>query len=130
MFQDVLSAKLPWVEFVVDEQGKVHLLRCKVCSKIDGKDKMIAPKIDSLRKHVGRKKALVVDPRICAIGEYYMNKNFVHAKNERLYATFRKDLVFKQVCHAIVGERKKKLVQFSTCFHMLVEGRHVIDFEA
>ncbi len=48
MFQDVFSVKLPWVEFVVDEQGKVHLVRYKVCSKIDGKDKMLAPKIDSL----------------------------------------------------------------------------------
>ncbi len=38
-------------------------------------------------------------------------------------------LSYKQVCHAVVRERKKKLVQFSTCFHMLVEGRLVIDFE-
>jgi hypothetical protein len=48
VFQDVWNAKLPWVEFVVDEQGKVHLMRCKVCSKINGKDKMFSPKIESL----------------------------------------------------------------------------------
>jgi hypothetical protein len=48
VFQDVWIAKLPWVEFVVDEQGKVHLVRCKFCSKIDAKDKMFAPKIESL----------------------------------------------------------------------------------
>jgi hypothetical protein len=27
---------------VVDEQGKLHLVRCKISSKIDGKDKMLA----------------------------------------------------------------------------------------
>jgi hypothetical protein len=44
---------------VVDEKGKVHLMRCKVCSKIDGKDEMLAPKIGNLWKHVGRRKALM-----------------------------------------------------------------------
>jgi hypothetical protein len=68
----------------------VHLVRYKVCSKIDGKDKMLAPKIDSLWKHARRRKALVANPAVCATSEYYMNKFFVHAKNERLYATIRK----------------------------------------
>ncbi len=67
-------------------------MRCKVFSKIDGKDKMLAPKIDSLQKHVGRRKALVVDPRVCVANEYYMNKDFVHVKHERLYAV-RKDSI-------------------------------------
>jgi hypothetical protein len=88
----------------------MHLVIYKVCSKIDGKDKMLAPKIDSLQKHVGKRKALVVDPGVCAIGEYYMNKDFIHAKNERLYAIARKDSILKQVCHVVVGERKKKLM--------------------
>jgi len=115
---------------VVDEQGKVHLVIYKVCSKINGKDKMLAPKIDSLRKHVRRRKALIVDLGVCATNEYYMNKNFVHAKNERLYVVARKDSIFKQVCLPTVGERKKKLMQFSMCFHILVEGRPMIDFES
>jgi hypothetical protein len=70
----------------------------------------------------------VVDLGVCVIGESYMNKDFVHAKNERLYAIARKDSILKQVCHAVVGERKKKLVQFFMCFHMLVEGTPMIDF--
>ncbi len=72
----------------------------------------------------------MVDLGVCVIGESYMNKDFVHAKNERLYAIARKDSILKQVCHAVVGERKKKLVQFFMCFHMLVEGTPMIDFES
>jgi hypothetical protein len=53
VFHDVWSVKLPWAEFVVDEQGKVDVVKCKVCSKIDDKDKMFAYKIDNLWKHVG-----------------------------------------------------------------------------
>ncbi len=65
MFEDVWNVKLPWVEFMANEQGKVHLMRCKACSKIDGKDKMLAPKIDSLWKHARRRKALVGVPKVC-----------------------------------------------------------------
>jgi len=115
---------------VVDKQRKLHLVRCKVCSKIDGKDKMFALKIDNLWKHAKRRKALVVILGICGASKYYMSKNFVPAKNERLCAVARKDSIFKLVYHLIVGKRKKKLVQFSTCFHMLVEGRPMIDFES
>ncbi len=46
----------------------------------------------------------------------------MHVKNGRLYAIVRKDSIFEQVYHATVGEMKKKLVQFSTCFHILIEG--------
>jgi hypothetical protein len=111
VFQDVWSVKLPWVEFVVDEQGKVHLVKCKVCSKINGKDKMFAPKIESLQKHVGRKKALMVVLGVCGVGEHYKSKDSVHVKNETwLYAIARKDSTFKQIYHVIVGQRKKKFM--------------------
>jgi hypothetical protein len=131
VFQNVWSAKLPWVEFVVDKQGKVNLVRCKVFSKINGKAKMFAPKIESLHKHVGKKKALMVVLGVCGAREYYMSKDSVHAKNETwLYAIARKDSTFKQAYHAVVGKKKKKLMQFSTCFHMLVEGRPMTNFES
>ncbi len=69
-------------------------------------------------------------PGICGVGEYYMNKNFVHAKSERLYVVVKKDSIFKQIYLAIVGRRKKKLMHFSKCFHMLVKGRPMTDFES
>jgi hypothetical protein len=90
---------------------------------------MHAPKIDSLQKHARKRKALMADLGVSATNEYYMNKDIVHAQNERLYATVKKDSILKQVCHAAIGERKKKPVQFSMCCHMFVERRLVIDFE-
>ncbi len=56
MFQDVLSIKLSWVEFVVDEQGKVNLVRCKVCSKIDGKDKCLPLKLTTFENMLEEKR--------------------------------------------------------------------------
>lgn len=53
MFQDAWSAKLPWAKFFVDVNGKVHQVRCKVCNKIEQKEKILAPKLDSLSKHGG-----------------------------------------------------------------------------
>jgi hypothetical protein len=35
--------KFPWVEFVVDIDRKVHQVKCKVCSIIDGKEKLLTP---------------------------------------------------------------------------------------
>jgi hypothetical protein len=46
-----------------------------------------------------------------------------HAKNGRLYATTKKDIIFKQVRHVVVGERNKKLVEFSIYFLMLNESK-------
>ncbi len=67
---------------MVDAHGKVHQVRCKVCSKMKGKEKLLAPKLDSHWKHNGRWKALAAILGVCKVGEYYMNKEFVHAKNE------------------------------------------------
>jgi hypothetical protein len=55
-------------------------VRCKVCSKKDGKD-LFVPKIDNLWKHARKRKALMVVLGICVVGEYYMNKDFFHAVN-------------------------------------------------
>jgi hypothetical protein len=37
--------------------GCVHLVKYKVCSKVEYKNKLLAPKWDSLHKHIGGKKA-------------------------------------------------------------------------
>ncbi len=53
-----------------------------ICIVVEGKEKLSAPKLNSLQKFFGHHKAKVsilgVD-----VGSYYMNKNFVHAKNEQ-----------------------------------------------
>jgi len=64
----------------------------------------------------------VAIPGICGVSEYYMNKNSVHAKSERLYVVVRKDSIFKQIYLVVVGRRKKKCIflHVSTCW--LKEG--------
>jgi len=59
-----------------------------------------------------------------------MNKDFVHARNECLYCSIKKDTIVNQIYHGVIGERKKKLVQFFVCFHMFVKGKPMIDYES
>jgi len=40
-FQDIWVVKLPWTKFVLGSNGKVVQVQCKVCSLIDGKDKLL-----------------------------------------------------------------------------------------
>jgi hypothetical protein len=53
-FQDSWAAKLPWAEAVVGADGRITQVRCKICSDIEGREKLLVPKIDSLYKHAGR----------------------------------------------------------------------------
>jgi hypothetical protein len=39
-----------------------------------------------------------------------MNKDYVHAKNERLSIATKIYIIFRQVCHVDVGEKLKTLV--------------------
>jgi len=69
----------------VDVDGKVHQVKCKVCNKIEEKNKLLALKLDSLLKHGSRRKALIDIQRVYKTGEYYMNKYLVHIKNKQLH---------------------------------------------
>jgi hypothetical protein len=75
---------LPWVEFVVDERGLVQQVRCKMCTFVKGKKKFLAPKMDSLLKHVGHKRATIFMP-IMDLDYHYYNKNSMHTKNEPIF---------------------------------------------
>jgi hypothetical protein len=46
--------QLPWVEFVIDTIGNVHQIQCAICSKVEGKPKLLVPKLDNFLKHVYR----------------------------------------------------------------------------
>jgi hypothetical protein len=56
-FQLEWATKLPWVEGVLDNDGKLHMVECKVCSTINKKPYLLTPKWDMLMKHEGRRKA-------------------------------------------------------------------------
>jgi hypothetical protein len=70
----------------------------------------LAPKLDNLWKHGGRREALVVILRVYKTRKIYMKKKLVHAKNERLYANGKKDTIVNQIFRGAIAKRKKKLV--------------------
>jgi hypothetical protein len=78
MFQDIWTKKLPWAEAVMGFNGKLSMVKCKVCSFVEKKDKLFIPKFDGLHKHVGRQKATFAKPNV-KMGEYFMNLNIQHA---------------------------------------------------
>ncbi len=52
-FQIKWATKLPWTEGIVLEGGLIHIVRCRVHSLIEGKDKIVRCKWDTLTKHQG-----------------------------------------------------------------------------
>ncbi len=47
----MLVAKLPWAKSMVEHDGKFNMVCYKVCGKVDGMEKLLVPKFDSLPKH-------------------------------------------------------------------------------
>jgi len=66
MFQDVLIICLPWAKLMFDEKGQLHQARCMVCTFVERKEKLLAPKLDNLLKHQGCCKAKVFMPMVDA----------------------------------------------------------------
>jgi hypothetical protein len=56
VFQNSWATKFPWVESVLGEDFQVLLMESMICSIVEGKDKFLSSKLNTLQKHVGRKK--------------------------------------------------------------------------
>jgi len=57
-FKDIWVAKLLWAIYN-RFSGKISQIKCIVCSQIGRRDKLVAPKLDGLYKHCGKKKIQV-----------------------------------------------------------------------
>ena len=128
-FQDSWAAKLSWAESVIGADGKVSQVRCRICTAVEGREKLLIPKIDSLWKHAGRRRALVNVEKVKKGNFYFLSTN-VHVKNERIYFSRGGDTVLQQVAQGVVQERKRKEVQFRLLFHVFSLGRPMTDFAA
>ncbi len=53
------ATKLPRDEAMVGCDGKLTIVHGKVCNEIEGWEKLLVPKFDSLQKHVGKHKCKV-----------------------------------------------------------------------
>jgi hypothetical protein len=47
---------------MVNPTSKTHMVHCKVCSLVEGKDKILNPKLDGLQKHARKGKTFVSHP--------------------------------------------------------------------
>jgi hypothetical protein len=56
--------QLPWVESVIVTICNVHQIQCAICSKMEGKPKLLVLKLDNLLRHVGHLKAKVTSLRV------------------------------------------------------------------
>ncbi len=52
-FQEIWLTKLPWAELFARENGTLHIVKCKVCIRVEGKEKILVANWDSFCKHVG-----------------------------------------------------------------------------
>ncbi len=85
------------------------MARYKAYSKIEGRDKLLVPKFDSLIKHSSFKNHNVVRPRV-VIRAYYVKPNNPHVKNENLYIFTWHDTIVNLVEKVRKLEKTKKLI--------------------
>jgi hypothetical protein len=52
-----------------------------VCTKIEGKEKLLVPKLDNFFKHGGRRKVVATILSVCKTREFYVNEEFIYAKS-------------------------------------------------
>jgi hypothetical protein len=101
---------------------RVHKVKCKVCRKIKGHNKLLVLKLNFLWKHDGQRKTIITIFNVVAMGEYYFLKTNEHVFNESLYVSKGKDYVVQRVVVRIMVERKKKIVHFVFIFRLHFQG--------
>ncbi len=86
------------------------------------------PKLDRLHKHIGRRKH--TKPRLGSnLGDFYINYDSEHAKNEKIYNTTRFDSIIDQELNAKKAYKKKKNLEFVIIFHLLKQGKPMTYYE-
>jgi hypothetical protein len=95
---------------VVRCDGKLTMVCCKVCNEIEGQEKLLVPKFDSLQKHVNRHKCKVARPK-CVVGQYFMSTANQHAKNECLWVSNGWSTLADLVCaRGVIVDKKHKFI--------------------
>jgi hypothetical protein len=126
-FQDSWATKCPWAEPVVGINGRITQVRCKICTDVEGREKLLVPKIDSLMKHARRRRA-TADMGKIKRGEYFYLGNNQHVKNERVYFAKGGETIVTKVLAGVTRERRLKVMQMCCMFDVLSQGQPMADF--
>ncbi len=88
---------MPWAKNVLNENGLITHVWCKICTKVMVKENLLVPKFDSLCKHASRKK--VTSPMFSVPrGTFYNAKNCQHVKNEMLTVLEVRKMCWTRLC--------------------------------
>jgi len=111
------------------EDGLIQGVNCLICNAMERRSKFLKTKYNTFTKYVGRHKALKDITRVAQKGNWYYSKDYAHAKNAILYVAHG-----PQTVHQLVQNESKeqahKHVQFATIFHILNDGRPIIEYES
>ncbi len=120
-------ARFSWFELVCGEDGKMHMVKCRVCFKVQRRDKLLVPKLDSLIKHSRMRKCTIAKLGV-ARGQYFICPTNSHVKNDKLFTTRGLDTIVVQRENGGKVEGKK-YIQFVAIWHLLKQGCPMTNFE-
>jgi hypothetical protein len=85
------AIRFSWFELVSGANGKMKMMKCTICTNIEGRDELLMPKLNSI-KHSTLNKCVITILGI-VVKEYYANPINVHVKNQRLYCFTKHECV-------------------------------------
>jgi hypothetical protein len=110
-------------------KGFIQSVKCKVCSLIESKDKIIGCKWDTLTKHACRK---IVVRELLRLGVKeggtYIAIDCAHLQNMKLYVQRGPKSILTQV-NKLVGEGNRKMVQMKALFHVFTHGHPMLEYK-
>ncbi len=74
VFKEEWATQFPWAKTMVDLTSKIQMVHCKVCSLVEGKDKILNHELGGLQKHARKKKTLISHLGVLC-GEPYINND-------------------------------------------------------
>ncbi len=108
-FQDTWATKLPWIEMNIGSDRSIHVVKCNIFLMIDGCDKILASKLDTLTKHNGRHKT---NKDLKTLGakksSWFIIKHYKHTENKKWYASHNKYAIHELITIDIMGEGGRK----------------------
>lgn len=108
-FQDSWATKLPWIEMNICSDRISHVVKCDMFWVINGCDKILASKLDTLTKHNGRHKTNKVLKTLGAKkSSWFITKHYKHTKNKKWYVSHSKYAIHELITIDIKGERGRK----------------------
>ena len=131
-WQEVWACRFTWADGEFDAAGNLTGVVCKICSSVSGRKKIIVPKGDNLEKHEGKRSCMFDGEPLSHLkkGETYIKKDCKHLQFTKVWAGRRLNgTVADQLLAGFEGEASRKVVQFSTLFHVLSSGRPMCDYE-